>query len=123
MGKNEGIDHGGHHVKERLTLVLSIVFYLVFNLRLTATLEGSLIATAWWLLYTAPFYAGIALLMVAFFQAMAGGAKLPWERRLRIFLAVGMIAGVVTSAWENMGFSVWKHLGIPLTSYSPAFPL
>ena len=108
-------------MKERLTLVLSIVFYLVFNLRLTATLEGSLIATAWWLLYTAPFYAGISLLMIVFFQAMAGGVKLPWERRLRIFLAVGMIAGAVTAVWENMGFSVWKHLGISLASYSPAF--
>jgi len=116
-------------VKERLTLILSIVVYLLCNLRLTtvsagdleANLLASLKATAWWLLYTAPFYAGISLLMIVFFQAMAGGAKLPWERRLRVFLAVGMIAGVVTSVWENMGFSVWKHLGISLASYSPVF--
>jgi pheromone shutdown protein TraB len=123
MGKNEGVNHGGHRVKERLTLALSIVVYLLCNLRLTATPQGSLIATGWWLLYTAPFYAGISLLIIVFLQAMAGGAKLPWERRLRVFLAVGMIAGVVTSVWENMGFNVWKRLGITLASYSPPFPL
>jgi len=118
-------------VKERLTLILSIVVYLLCNLRLImvpadkleVNLMASLKATAWWLLYTAPFYAAISLLVIAFLQAMLGGKKLPWSRRLRVFLAVGMIAGFVVSVWENMGLNLWKHLSVTVASYPPGLTL
>ena len=107
-------------MRESLTLFLSIMVYLLCNLRLTTTPMASLKATAWWLVYTAPFYAGIALIIIIFLQAMAGGKKLPWSRRLRVFLAVGMIAGFVMSVWANMGLDIWKHLGITaVASYPP----
>ncbi|MDR0478014.1 MAG: hypothetical protein LBH14_08815 [Desulfobulbaceae bacterium] len=110
-------------MKERLTLILSIVFYLLCNLRLTTTPMASLKATLWWIAYMAPFYAGISLIVIIFLQAVAGGKKLPWERRLRIFLAVGMISGFVMSVWANMGLDLWKHLGITLASYPPGSSL
>ena len=106
-----------------MTLILSIVVYLLCNLRLTTTPAASLKATAWWLTCTAPFYAGISLVIIVFLQTMAGGRKLPWERRLRVFLAVGMIAGFVMSVWANMGLDLWKHLGITVASYPLAFSL
>jgi len=90
---------------------------------LEVNLAASLKATAWWLLYTAPFYIGISLLVIVFLQAMLGGEKLPWNRRLRVFLAVGMISGFVISVWENMGVNLWKHLGVTLASYPPGFSL
>ncbi|MDR3088627.1 MAG: hypothetical protein LBU39_02280 [Desulfobulbaceae bacterium] len=121
-------------MKERLTLILSILVYALCNLRLVATpantaaangllcgggadprcfdLAASLTATLWWLLGTAPFYAGLSLLMIVFLQRMAGDAKMPWSRRLRVFLAIGMIAGFVISVWENMGVDVWKHINL-----------
>ena len=109
-------------MKERLTLILSVVVYLLCNLRLimvsAGTLEvnlaASLKATAWWLLYTAPFYLGISFLVIVFMQAILGGEKLPWDRRLRVFLAVGMISGFIIGTWENMGANLWKHVGMPL---------
>ena len=106
-------------MKEKLMLILSIVVYLLCNLRLTTTAAGSLKATAWWLACTAPFYAGISLIIIIFLQAIVGGKKLPWDRRLRVFLAVGMISGFLMSVWANMGLDLWKHLGITLASYPP----
>ena len=106
-------------MKEKLMLILSIMVYLLCHLRLTTTAMASLKATAWWLACTAPFYAGISLIMIVFLQTMAGGKKLPWDRRLRVFLAVGMISGFIMSVWANMGLDLWKHLGITLASYPP----
>ena len=90
-------------MKNGLSLGLSIIVYLLFNLRMAASLGDTLVATAGQLLQTAPFVAGVTYALVALLQAMAGGARVPWERRLRLFLAVGILGGLVMAIYEYAG--------------------
>ncbi len=109
----------------RFTFYVSIVIYLLFNLRLKVndigTIEqpvdftvvwliiqninvvATLQATAWQLVKTVPYVAGITYFLIAVLQYMSGGEKLPWDRRLRIFLAIGIVAGLVYAIWVYSG--------------------
>lgn len=92
-----------------LTFCVSVVFYLIFNLRLQGDGAGgvdsvaSLQATAWQIVQTAPYVAGVACLIIAVIQYMLGGEKLPWDRRVRIFLALGILAGLLFGIYEYAG--------------------
>jgi len=91
------------NVKEKITLYLSGVLYLLFNLRLGATPRQSLEATLWQVAQTAPFIIGLTWMIVAFLQYMANGRKMPWDRRLRIFFALGIMAGLFYGIYEYAG--------------------
>jgi len=84
-------------------LYLSAVLYLLFNLRLGADIAASATATLWQIVQTAPYVAGIAYLIIALLQYMAGGATLPWDRRLRLFFAIGILAGLFFGIYEYAG--------------------
>lgn len=90
-------------VKEKITFYLSGLIYLLFNLRLASDFQATVTATIWQLLQTAPFIIGITWVIVAFFQYMANGEKMPWDRRIRIFFAIGIMAGLFYAIYEYAG--------------------
>jgi hypothetical protein len=90
-------------VRERITLYLSAAVYLLFNARLGADVAATLKATGWQILQTAPYVAGGTYVIVALLQYMSGGAKVPWDRRLRLFFAIGILAGLIFGIYEYAG--------------------
>lgn len=92
--------------KEKVRFTLSALLYFLFNLRIGSTFESTLMATGWQLLQTAPFVAGLTYLIISVLQYMGDGSKLPWDRRLRLFFAVGIIAGLILGIWEYGGVSI-----------------
>lgn len=87
-------------------MFLSAVFYLVFNLRLGVDGAATIKATFWQILQTAPYVAGVTYVIIALLQYMANGDKLPWDRRLRLFFAVGILAGLLFGIYEYAGVGV-----------------
>jgi hypothetical protein len=90
-------------LKERFTFVASAILYLLFNLRLGADAMATAQATGWQILQTAPFVAGVAYIIIALLQYMAGGKTMPWDRRLRLFFALGILSGLVYGIYEYAG--------------------
>lgn len=92
-----------HNVKEKVRFTLSALLYLLFNLRLGTSFSSTLAATGWQILQTAPFVAGLTYLIIAVLQYMGDGGIIPWDRRLRLFFAIGIIAGLILGIWEYAG--------------------
>ena len=90
-------------VKEKFSLYLSAVVYLLFNLRLAADFLGTAKATFWQIVQTGPYVAGITYVIIALLQYMADGEKLPWDRRLRLFFTLGIMAGLFYGIYEYAG--------------------
>ncbi|WP_136798526.1 MULTISPECIES: hypothetical protein [Desulfosediminicola] len=90
-------------IKERITFVLSAVLYLLFNLRLGSDAMATAKATGWQILQTAPYVAGITYIVIALLQYMAGGKTMPWDRRLRLFFAIGIMAGLIYGIYDYAG--------------------
>jgi hypothetical protein len=91
------------NVKEKVRFSASALLYFIFNLRIGSNLQASAEATLWQILQTAPFVAGFTYLIVSVLQYMGDGSKLPWDRRLRLFFAIGIIAGLILAIWEYGG--------------------
>ena len=87
-------------------MYLSAVVYVLFNLRLGADIGTTLKATFWQIIQTAPYVAGFTYVIIALLQYMADGEKLPWDRRLRLFFALGIMAGLVYGIYEYAGLGV-----------------
>lgn len=94
-------------LKEKVTFYLSAALYLLFNLRPVAgDLLATMRATGLQILYTAPYVAGFTVFIVALLQYAAGNKKMPWDRRLRIFFALGIMSGLVYAIYEYAGQGV-----------------
>jgi hypothetical protein len=93
-------------IKGKISLYLSAVVYVLFNLRLGPDITTTLKATFWQILQTAPYVAGITYVIIALLQYMADGEKLPWDRRLRLFFALGIMAGLIYGIYEYAGLDV-----------------
>jgi len=93
-------------IKGKVSLYLSAVVYLLFNLRLGSDFVATLKATGWQILQTAPYVAGVTYVFIALLQYMADGEKLPWDRRLRLFFTLGIMAGLVYGIYEYAGLGV-----------------
>lgn len=91
------------NVKEKIRFSVSALLYFIFNLRIGSDLQSSFEATVWQILQTAPFVAGFTYLIVSVLQYMGDGSKLPWDRRLRLFFAIGIITGLILAIWEYGG--------------------
>ncbi len=89
--------------KEKISFYLTAIAYLLFNLRLAGDLLGTIKATSWQILQTAPYVAGGTYVLIGFLQYMSEGKKIPWERRLRLFFTVGIIAGLFIAIYEYAG--------------------
>jgi len=92
-----------HKTKERITLIIIAAVYLLFNLRPSPDLYVTVRSTLYQILITAPYVAGITFVIVAILQYMADGKKVPWDRRLRLFFTIGIIAGFVYAIFEHTG--------------------
>lgn len=84
----------------------SMALYLLFNLRLGDTALHTAAETAWQILSTAPFIAGMSYFCIILLQHMAGGERVPWDRRIRLFFAIGIMAGLVQGILEHAGVKV-----------------
>jgi hypothetical protein len=94
------------NIKEKVRFTLSALLYFMFNLRIGADLQATVEATAWQFLQTAPFIAGFTYLIISVLQYMGDGSKLPWDRRLRLFFAIGIMAGLILGIWEYGGLDL-----------------
>ena len=92
--------------KEKVSFYLSAIVYLLFNLRISGDLAGTMQATLWQILQTAPYVAGATWVLIAFLQYMSEGKKMPWDRRLRLFFTIGIIAGLFYAIYEYAGVGV-----------------
>ncbi len=92
--------------KEKVTFFLSGLLYLVFNLRISSTFQDSITQTLWQLLQTVPYVAGFTWVLISFLQYMAEGEKMPWDRKLRLFFAIGIMAGLFLAIYEYAGVDV-----------------
>ncbi len=91
------------NAREKVSFYVSGFLYLLFNLRLTSTVQDSLVATSWQILQTAPYVAGVTWVLISFLQYMADGKKMPWDRRMRLFFAIGIMAGLFYAIYEYAG--------------------
>ena len=94
-------------VKEKIRFSLSAILYLLFNLRIGNSLQETVMATFWQILQTAPFVAGFTYLIISVLQYMGDGSKISWDRRLRLFFAIGIMAGLI--------YGIWEYAGVDLT--------
>lgn len=94
--------------RDQISFAVSAILYLVFNLRLGSTVAETVQATFWQLIQTAPYVAGLTYVLIALLQYMAAGEKVPWDRRLRLFFAIGIIAGLL--------FGIYEYAGVDVTS-------
>ena len=93
-------------IKGKVSFYFSAVVYVLFNLRLGADSAATLKATFWQIAQTAPYVAGMTYVIIALLQYMADGEKLPWDRRLRLFFALGIMAGLFYGIYEYAGLDV-----------------
>ena len=91
------------NIREKITFYLSGCLYLLFNIRVYNTPLESLKATLWQLLQTMPFIVGITWMIIVFLQYMANGQKMPWDRRVRLFFAIGIMAALLYGIYEYAG--------------------
>jgi hypothetical protein len=97
------------NIREKVSFYASATVYLLFNLRLSTGFQESLIATLWQILETAPYVAGFTWVLISFLQYMANGEKMPWDRRLRLFFAIGIMAGLFFAIYEYTGADAVLH--------------
>jgi hypothetical protein len=90
-------------LKGKVSFYLSALLYALFNLRLGDGFTATVKATGWQIIQTAPYVAGATYLIIAVLQYMADGEKLPWDRRLRLFFALGIMAGLFFGIYEYAG--------------------
>ena len=78
---------------KNFSLAAVIAAYLLFNFRYAPdSLIASVKATLMQLLTTAPYIAGLTILLVAVINKMAGD-RLPWDRIIRIYCTIGIFIG------------------------------
>jgi len=90
-------------IERKLTFYISAVLYLLFNLRLGPDTLSTLKSSFWQIAQTAPYVAGVTYVIIVFLQYMADGDKIPWDRRLRLFFAIGILAGLIYGIYEYAG--------------------
>ncbi len=92
-------------LREKITLTLSGLLYLVMNLVTGESAAAIVRGTAWQLLTMLPWTAGLTGVVVIFLKQLSGGEKVPWDRVLRIFFAIGIIASLLMaiSQYAQMG--------------------
>ena len=96
-------------IQGKFSFYLSAFIYFLFNLRIGNNLQDTMIATLWQLLQTAPFVAGLTYLIISVLQYMGDGSKISWDRRLRLFFAIGIMAGLIYGIWEYGGVDMGQQ--------------
>ncbi len=94
----------------KLSFYVTAVVYVLFNLRIGSDPLHSFLATAKQIAITSPYVVGITLVVVSVIQYAAGGEKVPWISRLRLFFTIGIFAGLVYGIYDYTGGSVPPQL-------------
>ncbi len=90
-------------VRQIVGFVLLLALYLLASYRyFPGRPLDSLAATGMHLLRSAPFTVGLTLVVVSTVQGMAG-APLPWSRRLRFFLTIGLCYEFLFALYHYLG--------------------
>ena len=89
-----------------LSFYVIAAVYVVFNLRLASDPLTSFLATGKQILMTAPYVVGITFFVISFIQYAAGGEKVPWMSRFRLFFTIGIFAGLVYGIYDYTGGAV-----------------
>ena len=89
--------------KNTLSFYITAAVYVLFNLRLASGPIPSIVATVKQIVLTAPYVIGITCVAVAIVQYMAGGEKVPWPQRFRLFFTIGIFAGLVYGIYDYTG--------------------
>lgn len=108
------------NLKEKIRFTVSALLYFVFNMKInldrqlipdmsiweivqSIELKSTFKLTAIHIFQTAPFVAGFTYLIVSVLQYMGDGSKVPWDRRLRLFFAIGIVTGFILNIWSYGG--------------------
>lgn len=101
-----------HTIREKITLFLTALAYLMFHLRVGADTEAIVIETAAQMLLTAPYALGFTYIVAVAFRRLSNKGWLPWDRLLRVFFTVGILFAFFFALYEYAG------QGQPLTDRS-----
>lgn len=90
-------------IREKITLVLTALAYLLFHLRLGADVMATVQHTLLQMLLTVPYALGFTYIVAVVFRRLAGKGWLPWDRLLRIFFTVGILFAFFFALYEYAG--------------------
>ena len=88
-------------LREKISLVLTVLAYLVFHLRLGSGIGATLAATFEQFLNTAPYCIGFTWVLVAVLRYMHDGTWPVWDRIVRIFCTIGILFGFYFALYEH----------------------
>lgn len=86
--------------REKITLVLTAVAYLLFHLRLGPSPAAIAHGTLAQMLLTAPYAIGFTYITAVVFRKISGSGWPPWDRLLRIFFTIGIIFAFIFVLYE-----------------------
>jgi hypothetical protein len=86
-----------------LSFYITGLTYVLFNLRIGADPLSSVLATLKQIGITAPYLIAFTFAVVSVLQYAAGGEKVPWPQRFRLFFTIGIFAGLVYGIYDYTG--------------------
>ena len=89
--------------REKLSLVLTFLAYLVFHIRTGPTTGAIIAGTVEQLLTTAPYCIGFTFVLVAIIRYMHDGKRPAWDRIARIFFTIGILFAFYFALYEYGG--------------------
>lgn len=96
-------------IREKITLILTALAYLLFHLRLGPDAGAIVSGTTYQVLLTAPYALGFTYIVAVVFRRLSGRGWLPWDRLLRVFFTVGILFAFFFALYE------YADQGQPLT--------
>lgn len=88
-------------LREKVTFILTALFYLLCHLRLGPNLETVTVGTLYQMLLTMPYALGGTLVAQLVLAKLGGVRILPWDRLLRIFFTVGICFAFFLGLYEH----------------------
>ncbi len=86
--------------REKFTLILTALAYLVFHIRTGPTTGAIIGGTIEQLLTTAPYCIGFTFVLVAIIRYIHDGQRPPWDRIARIFFTIGILFAFYFALYE-----------------------
>ena len=100
-------------LREKITLTLTALAYLLFHLRLGGDAEAILSGTVYQILLTAPYALGFTYLIAVVFRRISGSGWPPWDRLLRIFFTIGILFAFFLALYEYAGGKPLEERNVP----------
>lgn len=89
--------------REKLSLVLTFLAYIIFHIRTGPTTGAILAGTVEQLLTTAPYCIGFTFVLVAIIRYMHDGKRPAWDMIARIFFTIGILFAFYFALYEYGG--------------------